>query len=501
MQVNTVTSMHSHSQISQLTQTSVGSHAGATLGRILIIVFGAFALIGTTTTNPYLTVCGCLIPPILFALLWRKMAPPVLLFASAFQWLQAFATVLSANLEQRTLNQIYGGSELAEAAWLSLFSVLVVATGMHLAIRNLRNHRPQDIEYVARRLSRRKLFHAYLIGQIVATAAITLGFHAGGLRQILVAIALIKWVPLFLLCWSTIQCQKPVGYMVTAIAIEIVMGFSGYFSQFKTVLFLVLIIAPGAGSFRKNLPIPLLATTLSLTLGLVLGWQAIKVDYRTYLNQGTGMQTVSVPLPQRLQYLWKATASVTLEEMHEGLISGINRVGYITYFANSIRNVPASVPHQDGDLWIGAIQHMLMPRLLFPEKPAIDASSRTAIFTGTFVPGKDRGTSISIGYVGESYIDFGIVWMFAPLFLLGLTFGIIYRSFISRVSNPLLGMALATIVIMNYALQIEMSNISMVGGLTMSILVLSTMQSCFGTPWMMSLYSPESFSQSSKSTG
>ena len=39
------------------------------------------------------------------------------------------------------------------------------------------------------------------------------------------------------------------------------------------------------------------------------------------------------------------------------------------------------------------------------------------------VAGKDRGTSISIGYVGESYIDFGYVGMFLRILGLGYAFG------------------------------------------------------------------------------
>ncbi len=34
--------------------------------------------------------------------------------------------------------------------------------------------------------------------------------------------------------------------------------------------------------------------------------------------------------------------------------------------------------------------------------------------------GNDTGTSISIGYIGESYIDYGEIWMMMPIFLYGL---------------------------------------------------------------------------------
>jgi hypothetical protein len=457
------------------------------LGRSLVTVFGVLAILGIGTANPALTFCGCLLPPILFALLWRNGEPPVLLFACAFQWLQAFAPVVSADLEGLTLEELFDGPELTEAAWLSLIGVLVVAIGMHLAIRNFRGYRQEKISGIAHQLSRRKLFRAYLIGQVVAAAIVTVAPHLGGLRQVLLATVNLKWVPLFFLCWTTIQCRKPLGYMAIAVGLEIVIGFSGYFSGFKFVLFLLMIVIPGAASFRRNLPVASLSIVVCLTLGLVMFWQAVKVDYRNYLNNGTGMQSVNMSIAKRLQYLAMAATSIKLDSLHKGLISGVNRLGYIHYFAYSIRNVPSSVPHQNGGLWIGAIQHTLMPRILFPNKPVIDASARTQEYTGLYTPGRDRGTSISIGFIGESYIDFGRFWMFAPLLILGFVFGSVYRYFASMRAAPLLGMAMATTVLMIYALHIELSNIGLVGGLVMAIGVMEILRRNFGRSFMTSI--------------
>ena len=115
--------------------------------------------------------------------------------------------------------------------------------------------------------------------------------------------------------------------------------------------------------------------------------------------------------------------------------------------------------------------HVLTPRFLFPDKPALDDSERTRLYTGVQVAGTETGTSIGIGYVGESYVDYGPVGMFAPIFLLGLFYGLINRFFLTRTKYKILGAALAVSVLIFNAYEIETSNIKLVGGVVSVALV------------------------------
>ena len=88
--------------------------------------------------------------------------------------------------------------------------------------------------------------------------------------------------------------------------------------------------------------------------------------------------------------------------------------------------------------------HPLMPRLFFPNKPAINDSDRTSAYSGVWVANVDQGTSISIGYMGESYIDFGRWGMFIPVFLWGWLVGGCFDYLRRKAPHPLLGIALAS---------------------------------------------------------
>jgi uncharacterized membrane protein len=81
------------------------------------------------------------------------------------------------------------------------------------------------------------------------------------------------------------------------------------------------------------------------------------------------------------------------------------------------------------------------------------------------VAGLEQGTSISIGYMGESYIDFGPIGMFVPIFLLGLLYGYIYRLFVRYARYKLIGFAAATAVLLFSAYNFETSNVKILGGM------------------------------------
>ena len=86
------------------------------------------------------------------------------------------------------------------------------------------------------------------------------------------------------------------------------------------------------------------------------------------------------------------------------------------------------------------------------------------------VAGSEQDTSIGIGYVGESYIDFGPIGMFIPIFLLGVLYGVINRFFITGTRHKLLGSALAVSVLVFNAYKIETSNIKLLGGVITALL-------------------------------
>jgi hypothetical protein len=441
----------------------------AAVGQLVLVVSAMAAILALASRNPLVTAVGAFVPSLLWYLLWRPGHPALLMFAALFQWLQAFTPVLSANLEGVTLEEKFGGPELELAAWYSLGTVVALSVGVwvvrHYSGRSLS---PLVLRQESARLDTTRLFFAYFIASAASVVIIFIADRAGGLRQPILAFSSIKWVPIFLLAWTTLQHRRSANMLLIVVAIEIVMGLTGFFSTFKSILFMMIVVGLGTTIDDRRIRIGPVLTYGLLCLLLAAFWQTIKVDYRAFLNQGTGQQIVQVPVMDRLVFLGRATTNVTPEDLWHGSVDGLLRLGYIEYFAYSIRNVPSRIPYQNGDLWFGAIKHTLIPRIFSANKEVIDISARTNKFTLRAVAGHTQGTSISIGYPGESYIDFGPIGMYFPIFFLGCFYSLIYENFSRRGPYHLAGVSLATSLLIFTAHQLEMTNINLVGGIVTS---------------------------------
>ena len=443
-----------------------------------------FAVRGAFSTNPVLTPCAILLLPLLASLLWFQGEPPVLLFACAMQWLQASAAIFYSNYYELPLSQEweFGGPELVKATWLSLIGVLVVALGMRLAL--LRH--PSDVGKQAAKETRLlqpvRIFVLYLIAFVVFAVVGRVAWSMPSLAQPLLATMTLKWVLVFLLAHSVLNQRRHYALLWIAVGLEFITGVLGFFAGFKDIFFMLLVVLPGAHFMFKGRRLAQFCTVVTLVVALAVVWTAIKPDYREFLNQGTGQQSVLVPVDQRVEKLNELVGDITQAKLQAGLEDSVLRMSYVKYFALSIVNVPANIPHENGALWLGAVKHVLTPRLLFPNKAALDDSEIASHYTGIEVAGAERGTSIGIGYMGESYIDFGPVGMFAPILLLGLFYGFIYRFFACHHPVKVVGFAMATAILIFGAYTIETSSAKLVGGNLLGLLVVGLFAK-FAGPW------------------
>ncbi len=394
-----------------------------------------------------------------------------MVFAAAMQWLQAAAVIFYTNFHGTSLEQAFGGPELERATWLSLIAVLFFAVGMRLALQRSRSEH-NGILADGVRINIGKAFLGYLAAFAVTAVAGAVAFSVPRIAQIIFAFLTIKWVAVFILAYAVIEQRSGYIFLGLAIILEFATGLLGYFASFKSVFFLLLVVIMASPLALRGKRLLFISSIAGLLFGVGVVWTAIKGDYREFLNQGNEEQVVLVSVEQQIQKIQDLLENFTWQNLNDGLEDMMLRLSYVHYFALTLITVPNSIPHENGALWLGALKHVVTPRLFFPDKAAINDSDRTSFYTGTEVTGAERGTSIGIGYVGESYIDFGPVFMFVPILLFGLFCGLIYRIFVVRVRYKLLGAAIATSILIFGAYTIETSNIKLVGGNLMVVLVM-----------------------------
>jgi hypothetical protein len=168
-------------------------------------------------------------------------------------------------------------------------------------------------------------------------------------------------------------------------------------------------------------------------------------------------------------------AAITPSDLVNAIEPLLTRVGYVDYFAAALDYVPWQREHEGGRLWWRSILHVLVPRALYPSKPWLPSDSElTSAYTGLILAGEEQGTSISMGYMAESYVDFGIYGMFLPVLLLGLLWGRIYTFFVGRAPTPEEGFAFGTAVLI-HASYFEIASVKLLGGLLMRFIVLGVL--------------------------
>jgi hypothetical protein len=136
----------------------------------------------------------------------------------------------------------------------------------------------------------------------------------------------------------------------------------------------------------------------------------------------------------------------------------------VYYPALALKRVPMITPYENGAILMAAIDNVLTPRLFNPDKAAIPSQSdEVRKYAGVWVRGRESNTSIAFGYVGESYVDFGLPWMFVPIFVYGLFIGVAYRLLVARIRHAELRAGLTIVIVWGILGSYETSWVMMIG--------------------------------------
>lgn len=402
-----------------------------------VLVTGVAALVSTA---PMIVTAsgGCLVLVIL--LLWRSDAPPILLLPPLFQWSEVAIVPLSTIWLQVPLGALSRyGADLERSALYGLAGVSALAIGLALGSRRLRG------TTFAARLRAETMVWRFREVARVAFAAMGAGYAfavvsamAGPARELFNQASNIKYVGLFMLAYWCLVRGSHYRVLGAVMAFEVVFGMTGFFAEFKNSVLTFLVAALAARPKLRPADFMAVGVAGVLLMSVAIFWSAIKIDYRLFLNQGTGAQVVTVPLSDRLSYLMDAAGSMDATRIAEGFDKLVSRHGYIEFLGLTMQNVPGGIPHENGQLTLAVLDHIAMPRVLFQDKPPLPSDTEImAKYTGLRYRW-DASTSISIGHLGELYIDFGYVGGLVAMGVMGWLVGLVYRTLRDYVASPVL---------------------------------------------------------------
>lgn len=378
-----------------------------------LVIFLGFGL------GPHILIVSCALVVLVIgsALLWRPLEPPILWFVFVFQWIEVFLLTFYANAKGVPLRSVDYFSDPTYATWLAMLGLVSIALGMRVGAGSSDGLQAQSIAQQVNVISQVRLFKLYLLAVVLTLAAPLVIAIVPGLRQPLLVAESLKWAAYVI--FTIVSFRQPStskGLWFLVFFFELIQSIGGYWSSFKLVfLYTFLGIMTARYRFRPPQIAGVIVLTLScLLLGVV--WSEIKGEYRNFVSGGKREQIVTAGYLERIDKLYELVTELDAKKIESGADKLINRLAYISFFGAATHYIPAVRPHSGGAILWDAISRPFMPRLLFPAKPIIDESKLVRKYTGLRVAGMDDGVQISLGFYGESYVDFGIYGMIFVLF-------------------------------------------------------------------------------------
>ena len=471
-----------------------------------IAIAGALAILFLFGWGPNFCLALTSVVVLLFGswLCWRPGEPAVLLYIFLFQWIQASILILSANFNGIPIDAMaeLSRSNMERATYLTLFGLLTIVCGFRLASGPSRTSVVQRAAEQVEGLKLPKLISAYVASILGAIVLNYFASLAEGLRQPALALLSFKNAIFFIVAYVGFRRGGVFkNFFFIAFSFEILSSLGSYFSSFQSVFAYTFIAMLAAGlRFRpaQFFGVGVLAAT---AIFFAVVWSAVKVDYRLYLNGGSGQQEITVGYTDAVSTLAELVRSVDLPQLADGADALVRRMAYVEFFGATLNYVPAVVPHTDGKLWGDAVLHPLAPRLFFPNKPVIDASAQTRMYTGIRVAGRESGAQISMGYMAESYVDFGTWGMFFALATYGAMLGFLYRKVLSlRKFGALLSMGLCVPLVSGNS-YLNAEAIKMVGYVSVTAITIFVVHAVGGDKIRILLFGNFRVGRSRKSIG
>jgi hypothetical protein len=204
---------------------------------------------------------------------------------------------------------------------------------------------------------------------------------------------------------------------------------------------------------RRKLPLVAIMIWIPIVLFLQPGKEKFRQQYWREGASDSYVERFNFWMDSSWSEWGKALSSSDQDDSRNLANQTLGRLSLLQQTANVMEATPERVPYQYGQLY----SYMLVtfvPRLFWPEKPSVNASNRWYQVTYRLTMRNElNGVSIAVGYLPESYINFG--WFGPPvvLFCLGILLGLFDKIFLRPSSGLLLNSI--GVVLLPQLLQVE----------------------------------------------
>ena len=398
-----------------------------------------------------------------------------------YHFLQIIAGIWQATYLGKEIGYRSGNMGLATIASLAglliMFSPIIYYQNKlpQLSFATLKNH--------AGKLSLNKTFYAYIIAFVASGVLNPIRFLLPGYTQIIISIVNLKWFFFLLFGFQVLLKNKRKKEFYFFVGLEFLLGFYSFFSDFKTVVFFVVVLYLTMLTMISFKKLVIGSVIFLLVFFGATVWTTVKVEYRQFLNKGASTQNVEVSQNEALTKLYEITNSQGKNVSSSATEKFLDRLQGTYHLAKTMDRVPDIIPYQYGKNWGETFAFVFTPRLFNPDKGELNTSEKASKYTGIRYAGVSQGTSFSLGYFGDCYIDFGLFGMMVALFLIGLLFGSTYFYFLrNSSSNFIFNYSVVCTLFMKF-FAFEMDSVFFIGGFFTDLLMFFVLSKFF-FPWL-----------------
>jgi hypothetical protein len=354
--------------------------------------------------------------------------------ALTFQWVQSTIGLFYLGFTGRTLDTIQR-SDWRPMVMIGLGCCLALALGFRLGLQMLRPPRSDEVrpEFA---FSFKLLVIIYVVTILLEGGLNTAVRALPSMRMIVITFDEARLGVLYLLLRRFFRPVPQWGRIVGVVGFEVILGITGFFAGFREPLVLTGLAMLEIFDRRNLRHWTAVAAMAVVTVGFGLVWMGIRTEYRRDYVQMDNFRTDRGARIARIGDLVSGFLHSDADEFTRTCDNFIDRMWPIYYPALAVARVPRTLPHTDGAIIGAAVRHITMPRVFFPDKGELSSDSEMVRkYSGVWVAGAEVGTSIAFGYAAESYLDFGIPWMFLPTLVFALAMGLVYRAVAARIRH------------------------------------------------------------------
>ncbi|RTE51717.1 hypothetical protein EHW67_16020 [Arenibacter aquaticus] len=252
------------------------------------------------------------------------------------------------------------------------------------------------------------------------------------LRSIVTFFIILKWPGVFSLIFSQKKIDK---FLVVIVFLEIAISaiLNALLIEFIVFSIFMLMYISLRYTISNKIKITMaLSAMLFLTV-----YQGIKAEYRKVVWENEVSFIDKIGLLSELISFNSFSAAFNIDiGNNDSLLQTIHRLNQGWQTSMVMNHVPTNVKFEDGSALLEDVTSSIMPRFLYPNKRVVNDYKRFNYYTGYNL---NSGTAMTIGVLGDIYINFGFFGSFFCLFILGAFFSRIslwfYKQFVY--SNPI----------------------------------------------------------------